>query len=242
MYDCLRLYKHSHIHSPISPSVWYWFLSECVRWLANYESFCWHCAGRRSFSSRLTGWLVVTCWDSWHLTLLCGLLSTGATYFDTQIIPDLSIFVKSRHFFRAFPYRWAQQHVSGIFWTFSRQPWFLQCGNGTSKAWSGSFVWSLLLGCLCVWVVRQTELGERDMVFIVAVNSDVSLRLMSQGSCRPLSFHRCSFSPGPQHQYVYSFVEFCKHTNSFRIAVLMPPEAPDLSGRVPRLVSSSFCL
>lgn len=80
------------------------------------------------------------------------------------------------------------------------------------------------------------------MVFTVAVDSDVSLRLMSQGSCRPPSFHHFSFSPGPQHQYVYSFVEFCKHTNSFRIAVLMPPETPDLSVRVPRLASSSLCL
>lgn len=38
-------------------------------------------------SLRGTGWLIVTCWDSWLLTLLCGQLSTGATYSDAQIIP-----------------------------------------------------------------------------------------------------------------------------------------------------------
>lgn len=53
--------------------------------------------------------------------------------------PRFVYFCQVSSFFRAFPYRWAQQRVSGVFWTFSRQPWFLSVW----KWYLESMIWEL---------------------------------------------------------------------------------------------------
>lgn len=114
----------------------------------------------------LPGGLVVTCRASWLLTLLCGPLSTGATYFDAQIIPDLSVFVMSHHFFQALPYHWAQQHVSGIFCNFSRQSWF----RSVWKWYLETMIWELgviiAFGVsLCLGLSADRARGERSGIY-----------------------------------------------------------------------------
>lgn len=114
-------------------------------------------------------------------------------------------------FFRALPYCQAQQHVSGIFSTFSRQPWFLSMW----KWYLESMIWELGV-IIAFWVslclgLSADRAGERCMGFTVAVNTDVSLQSDVTGFLLSSLIHQFSFSPGPQRQCVYSFVEFCKH-------------------------------
>lgn len=180
-------------------------------WLENCDSFCWRCAGRRSFSSWLTGWLVVTCWDSWLPSLLWATVHWYYLFW-CSYYPTLVHFCHVSSFFQALPYCQAYQHVSGIFSTFSRQPWFLSVW----KWYLESMIWELGV-IIAFWVslclgLSADRAGERCMVFTVAFNTDVSLQSDATGFLLSSLIHRFSFSPGPQRQYVYSFVEFCKHT------------------------------
>lgn len=87
---CFRPYKYIRIHSPVHCSICYWFLPVCfLVWrLKNYDSFyiiSWH-----SVKKGISFWLIGYILDSWVFIVFHGLLSTGAIYFDPQIVLDLT--------------------------------------------------------------------------------------------------------------------------------------------------------
>ena len=73
------------------------------------------------------------------------------------------------------------------------------------------------------------------MVFIGAVNTAVSLQSDASGFLTVLP-HSTVFTSllDPKISVFIHLLNSVNTQNSFRIAALVPPETPDLSGRVPR--------